>query len=93
MIMGRRFYGTRAWRRLSAECLARDPVCTAPGCREKSLIADHIVPRAQGGADTLANTRGLCASCHGGRRGTAEPRARGAHADGTPRDAGHWWRT
>lgn len=85
------FYGTAAWRRLRAAVLGRDPVCQAPGCGLPSVHADHIVLRSQGGADTPENLRGLCTSCHNTRRGTAAPRAKGCHLDGTPRDAGHWW--
>lgn len=85
------FYRTPAWKRLRAAVLARDPVCRAPGCGLPSVHADHIIPRGRGGADALENLRGLCMSCHTSRRGTAEPRAKGCHADGTPRDAGHWW--
>jgi 5-methylcytosine-specific restriction endonuclease McrA len=86
------YYGTMKWRVLARQCIALNPICATPGCHAPAVHADHIVPRAQGGADSLANLRGLCLSCHGTRRGTAEPVAKGAHLDGTPRDAGHWWR-
>jgi 5-methylcytosine-specific restriction protein A len=43
--------------------LARDPLClickTAP-----STQADHVLPKARGGMDTLENLRGVCKSCH-----------------------------
>jgi 5-methylcytosine-specific restriction endonuclease McrA len=86
-----RYYGTRAWRRLAAECLARDPVCVVPGCGRDATVADHIIPRAEGGADTLAQLQGLCARCHSAKRGRKLPQAKGAQVDGTPRDPGHWW--
>ena len=31
--------------------------------------ADHVIPLAQGGHDTLANGRALCFSCHQGAHG------------------------
>jgi len=87
------FYGTQAWRRLAAECIARQPVCATPGCGEASRHADHITPRAQGGADALGNLRALCIRCHGTRFGGREPKAKGCDAAGNPRDPGHWWRS
>ena len=84
------FYRTKEWRRLRAQVLERDPVCTTRGCREASVVADHIVPRAKGGADALHNLRGLCIVCHNQRRHGGEPRA-WASSDGTPGAAGHWW--
>ncbi len=87
------FYRTAAWRKLRADCLERDPICRTPNCGRTSSHADHITPRRQGGADSLSNLRGLCVACHNSRsaRGNGELRAMGAFADGTPRDAGHWW--
>jgi hypothetical protein len=84
------FYRSRQWRELRAATLARDPVCVTPGCGARSVVADHIVPRSRGGADTLANLRGLCVTCHNQRRHGGEPRAWTA-ADGRPRDPNHWW--
>jgi len=87
-----RFYGTAAWRRLRAEVLRRQPVCATPGCGRPSTIADHIIPRSRGGADTLANLRGLCVACHNQRvRDGRHPRAKGCDANGWPLDHGHWW--
>lgn len=52
-------------------CLAMDPpICTA------STIADHKVPKSEGGTDDRDNYGGACAPCH--RRKTAEEAARGA---------------
>jgi 5-methylcytosine-specific restriction endonuclease McrA len=85
------FYRTETWRRLRAACLRRDPVCTTPGCGAPATEADHITPRAKGGADALWNLRGLCKPCHGQRRRGGEPRARGCDESGQPRDPGHWW--
>ena len=89
--MSSSFYRTQQWRRLRAECIARHPICATAGCGQPSRVADHVVPRSQGGADDLENLVGRCITCHNARRGTAEPVLRGCHADGTPRDRGHWW--
>jgi mono/diheme cytochrome c family protein len=85
------FYRTQAWRQLRAECLARQPRCATAGCGARSVVADHVIPRSRGGADTLDNLVGRCLACHNARRGTAEPVLRGCDATGTPRDRGHWW--
>lgn len=85
------FYGTAAWRRLRAACIKRDPICTVAGCNERSVVADHIVPRAKGGADALFNLRGLCIQHHNQRRQGGEPYQRGCDAGGTPADPLHWW--
>lgn len=51
--------------------LRRDPTCRCTGCRHHngpcaspSTIADHIVPKAEGGSDQETNGQGLCAPCH-----------------------------
>lgn len=85
------FYRSKDWHRLRQACLARDRMCTTPGCGARSVVADHIVQRARGGADSIANLRGLCTSCHNQRRQGGEPRAKGCDANGNPRDATHWW--
>lgn len=87
------FYRTAEWKRLRRAVLARDPICKTPGCGCTSVAVDHIVERRRGGSDTMANLRGLCAQCHNQRSRGGEPRAKGCHADGTPRDPGHWWNT
>ncbi len=85
------FYRTQVWRELRAACLRRHPVCVTAGCGARSVVADHVTPRRQGGTDTLDNLVGRCVACHNARRGAAEPRLRGCDPDGTPRDRGHWW--
>jgi 5-methylcytosine-specific restriction protein A len=53
--------------------LARSPLCEdckAKGRYTEATTPDHIVPLAQGGADTDDNIRCLCAECHDKR--TAE---------------------
>jgi 5-methylcytosine-specific restriction protein A len=78
-------YGsTRAWRTLRDRVLRRDPTCAigGPGCTVTSTIADHIVPRAEGGTDDLDNLQGVCAVCSDAKtkqeaaRGRARARAR-----------------
>ncbi|MFL1461349.1 HNH endonuclease [Roseococcus sp. DSY-14] len=84
------FYRSREWRELRAACLARQPHCATPGCLERAVVADHIIPRSRGGADALHNLRGLCLRCHNQRRQGGEPRAWTA-ASGQPMDPRHWW--
>lgn len=85
------FYQSATWKRLRAAVLKRDSTCRTPGCGRKSVAVDHIVERRKGGADSMANLRGLCPQCHNQRSRGGEPRAKGAHADGSPRDPNHWW--
>ena len=47
--------------RLRTALEARDPTCVVPGCdAREGLEIDHLVPVAEGGATTLANTGRLC---------------------------------
>jgi len=88
------YYQTPEWRAIRAAVIARDPVCKTPACGRTSTHADHIIPREQGGPDTMSNLRGLCASCHNRRsaRGrNVEPRVVGCDANGNPLDPAHWW--
>jgi 5-methylcytosine-specific restriction protein A len=50
-------------------------VCLTIGIVERATIRDHIVPLAEGGADTEANTQPLCANCH--RQKTQAEQTRG----------------
>jgi 5-methylcytosine-specific restriction enzyme A len=55
------------WRKLRIMVLRREPLCAdcfGIGCVSVSRHADHIVPKRQGGQDTLENLQGLCDSCH-----------------------------
>lgn len=85
------FYGTAFWKKLRAQCLKRDRVCATPGCSRRAVVADHIIPRAKGGTDTLDNLRGLCIVHHNMRRQGGEPFVKGCGADGQPADPTHWW--
>jgi len=87
------FYGTAFWKKLRAQCLKRDRVCTVAGCRNHAVVADHIVERSRGGADTLDNLRGLCITHHNMRRPGNEPYLKGCNANGQPTDPNHWWNT
>src|SRR5690606_12354497 len=69
------FYDSPKWRSLSRQCLARDPMCKWPGCHLPSKEADHIIPREDGGADTLENLQGLCHTHHS-RKTMAERQGR-----------------
>lgn len=91
--MSASFYRSAEWRRLRLAVLTRDPVCSTRGCDRKSTHCDHIVPRSAGGADNMANCRGVCTSCHNRRSasGNAPLRAVGCDATGRPLDPAHPW--
>lgn len=40
-------------------CLAMEPPCYSP-----TVIADHIIPKAEGGGDERENYQGVCDPCH-----------------------------
>ena len=51
--------------RLRTALQARDPTCVVPECDvRKGLEIDHIIPYAEGGPTTLANTARLCSWHH-----------------------------
>jgi 5-methylcytosine-specific restriction protein A len=61
-----RGYG-RAWNRIRALMLAREPhcrQCRRAGSLVRAVAVDHIVPRSAGGGDTPRNLQPLCQSCH-----------------------------
>lgn len=61
-----RGYG-KAHRNRRKRLLAMQPLCVAcgeAGHTRAATIADHIVPLAQGGAETMANLQPLCKECH-----------------------------
>jgi len=62
-----RFYGSQRWRKLAALQLKTEPLCRQ--CRARgelvpATIADHVIDREDGGADTLDNLQSLCHRCH-----------------------------
>lgn len=59
----KRGYGRR-WQRLRMMVLRRDPICRWPGCIETSTDADHIVPKSEGGDDSMGNLQGMCHAHH-----------------------------
>ena len=65
---GRRAKGGRytdgAWRRNRAAYLKAHPWCVACAVQTPATDVDHIVPRAQGGADHWPNLQALCHPCH-----------------------------
>lgn len=61
-----KFYNSGRWRRLRNYKIKKDPLCEL--CLKKDLIAqakiaDHIIPRDEGGPDTLENLQSLCVQC------------------------------
>jgi 5-methylcytosine-specific restriction endonuclease McrA len=78
------FYASGAWRGARARHLRANPNCAV--CGEPAKIVDHIVPRAEYGADIdPANLQSLCkkhhaqktqAESHRGRKRAAERRKR-----------------
>jgi hypothetical protein len=44
--------------------LSRDRFCCVDCCSLLEIQAHHIVPKSQGGRDTLANGKTLCLDCH-----------------------------
>lgn len=75
-----RGYGAkhRAWR---DQVLARDKVCQGwphlSGCGQPTTVADHIVPKSEGGrAFDLRNGRGMCDTCHNRKRQEESTRAK-----------------
>ena len=69
-----RGYGSR-WRKLRVMVLHRYPLCN--DCQRKpSQDVDHIIPKAEGGEDTMENLQGLCRECHNNKT-TSENSRRG----------------
>ena len=92
-----RGYGT-AWDKVRALVMARDLwLCQCDQCQAGALRVtpaqevDHIVPKASGGTDDLANLRAVNRDCH--RRITTEAKGyrhnRGSGIDGAPLDPRH----
>jgi len=58
-----RGYGYK-WQQTRARFLKRYPWCMWPGCTKPATDVDHILPRAQGGADDWDNLQALCHAHH-----------------------------
>ena len=69
----KRFYNSKAWRRLSAAQLKREPLCREcmrAGRAALAEIADHIQPIRAGGARLdFENLQSLCKGCHNRKHG------------------------
>lgn len=51
--------------------------CLKGGIEREATVRDHIIPLAEGGEDTRANTQGLCRSCHDDKTAEESRRGRG----------------
>lgn len=79
------FYTSPQWRALRAAVLKRDGFrCSVTGCTTRASVADHIKPRAIGGADDPHNLRSLCERHHNTRRRGGKRGAAGTDAQGWP---------
>lgn len=61
-----RGYG-RAHEKMRERVLAEEPlcrICLAKGISTPTTIADHIIPKAEGGSDGRDNYQGACKDCH-----------------------------
>ena len=73
-----RGYGA-AHDRMRAQVLREEPTCRE--CRKAgrvavSVIADHIIPKAERGTDDRDNYQGLCRACHTAKTAQESARAR-----------------
>ena len=64
----KRFYNSKAWRRLAALQIKREPLCAEclkAGRITPAAIADHIRPVREGGQKyDIDNLQSLCRACH-----------------------------
>ena len=84
-----RGYDSR-WERLRAQAMRRDMYLCQP-CKRAGRVTpasavDHIMPKAKGGADDLANLQSICGPCHDDKTAADEgrKRARKVGLDGYP---------
>jgi len=98
--MAGRTYDLRAWKRVRALQLRREPLCRMCLAEDHRTVpavdVDHIKPIADGGEPLdPTNLRSLCHSHHARVTHAAqhgrEPAPKGCTADGMPRDRNHWW--
>lgn len=59
----------------------------------RDLRADHVIPRAQGGSDDLANLQTLCVPCHNAKTRNDNARTAGRLPGAGVRQAVVDWRT
>lgn len=94
------FYSTQQWKQLRLARLRMDHFrCAAPGCGLVAVVADHVVPRRQGGSDTLSNLRSLCLMhdrqvkerIGGSKRGHDGQLSSPCDVNGHPLDPKHPW--
>lgn len=74
-----RGYG-RAHDKMRERVLAEEPLCrecTRRGIIEPTTIADHIIPKAEGGSDDRDNYQGLCDRCSKAKTAIEAARAQG----------------
>lgn len=62
---------TKAWRRLSEQVRAEQPICAVPGCDRPTAQADHIIPKSERPDLLLVrdNVQGLCQMHHSRKTG------------------------
>lgn len=77
-----RGYG-RDHERMRERVLLEEPLCRE--CLKRNLvvattIADHIVPKAEGGSDDRENYQGLCSPCSSAKTAAEAARAQGRSA-------------
>lgn len=73
-----RGYG-RAHELMREQVLREEPLCrpcTAAGRVAAAVIADHIVPKAEGGSDERGNYQGICKPCHTAKTARESARAK-----------------
>lgn len=73
-----RGYG-RAHEQMRERVLSEEPLCRrcdAHGRIAVTAIADHVIPKAEGGSDERSNYQGLCGACHREKTQAEAKRAR-----------------
>jgi 5-methylcytosine-specific restriction protein A len=87
-----------AWRKVRNLALRRDKglcqSCLSQGRVRVAREVDHIIRKAEGGDDSLANLQSLCTPCHEAKtRDENRGYSIGCHPDGTPLAPNkHWQR-
>ena len=63
----KKFYSSQRWQRMRMSKLLADPLCELcykAGRVVVATVAHHVMPRKEGGADTMDNLQSLCNACH-----------------------------